>query len=156
MRRRFVLAVVVLLLVSPTTAAQVRSPSGTWKLNLSKATYPAGTAPREQVRTYAAVSNGWKVTVKGIDAAGNKIDYSYEAKLDGRDYPLTGAGTPADGDSIALRSIDSATYDATVKKGPTVVFTARSVVSKDGQALTITATNAATGTKVVQVFDRQA
>ena len=72
-----------------------------------------------------------------VDADGKTTSFSYTAKLDGKDYPVSGSD---DFDAIAIKRIDDNTAVATLKKGGKQVSTARRVVSKDGKTLTLTIT----------------
>ena len=77
---------------------------------------------------------------------------------DGKDYPISGNGTPNGADAISMKLIDPNTTDAILKKAGKVVQTARSVVSKDGKVMTITAqgTNPrGQPTSIVTVWDKQ-
>jgi hypothetical protein len=130
---------------------------GSWKLNVAKSTYDSGPPPRNATRTIETRSNGTRQRTEGVDAAGNPVAYEYSADYDGKDYPLTGSGTPNDADSIALRRIDNVTVEATLKKDGAVVQTTRSVLSKDGKVLTYTSKGNAHGqpTSSVTVWERQ-
>lgn len=47
-------------------------------------------------------------------------------------------GTPDGADTLALKRIDTNTYEVTAKRGGIVVMTARVVVSQNGKVTTIT------------------
>jgi hypothetical protein len=128
---------------------------GTWTLNLakSKITPPA---PKSETRTYSESDDGTiSVTEKIVSAEGNENNVSASYKLDGKEYPVTGA---PDSDSVSAKRITSHTTEYTLKKAGKVVQTARRVVSKDGKTLTITERGTDShGAKSVdiEVFDKE-
>jgi hypothetical protein len=67
-----------LILVIP-AVAQTDPLVGTWQLNVSKSKYAPGPPAKEQTITYAAVANGLKATVSGVDGNGNKMAYAHTA-----------------------------------------------------------------------------
>jgi hypothetical protein len=132
--------------------------TGTWKLNLSTSKYNPGPLPKSQTRRDEASNDGLKSTFDGVAADGSRIAYSYTVKYDGKDYPLTGTGTPNGADSIAIKRIDDYTFEATQKKAGKVVQTTSNVISKDGKTMTVTSkgTNqAGQPTNNVSVYDKQ-
>ena len=149
----------LLLVVSFLSAASIAGAAdplvGTWTLNLakSKITPPA---PKSETRTYTVSDDGTiSVTEKIVSADGNESNVSASYKLDGNDYPVTGA---PDSDSVAAKRISSHTTEYTLKKAGKVVQTARRVVSKDGKTLRITETGTDShGAKSVEieVFDKE-
>jgi hypothetical protein len=136
---------------------RVLSRVGTWKLNVAKSKYDPGQPPKNATRTIEALGNGTRQRTEGVDASGNRVVYEYTANYDGKDYPITGSGTPNEADSIAVRRIDNFTVEAILKKAGNVVQTTRSALSKDGKVLTYTSTGNANGqpTSSVTVWERQ-
>jgi hypothetical protein len=63
-------------------------------------------------------------------------DFSYTAKLDGKDYPLKGSPN----DSVAISLVDPRTVESIYKRGDQVVERDRWMVSADGSRLTVTTT----------------
>jgi hypothetical protein len=130
---------------------------GTWKLNLAKSTYvPANLAPKSSTTKIEATADGGiKVTVDGVDADSKTVHYTFTAKYDGKDYPVTG---DANRDTVSYTRIDANTVTSTSKKAGKVTTTAKAVYSADGKTrtLTVTGTNAQ-GQKVTntQVYDKQ-
>ena len=128
--------------------------SGTWKLNPSKSkmTPPF---PQSETVNVNADDDGIRVRAEQIDDKGQSMTISYEAKFDGKDYPVTGdAGT----DSIAFQRIDANTLKATGKKGGNVVVEFTAVVSADGKTTTVNYTETdAQGKKITgaAVYDKQ-
>jgi hypothetical protein len=127
---------------------------GTWKLNEAKPMIAPGGAKNTTV-VYAAAGDDVKVTVNGVDAAGNPTHGEWTGKFDGNDYPLT--GEPA-ADTRAYTRVNDHTLSMTEKKGSAVVETALIVVAADGMTRTVTlnATDAS-GNKITStmVYDKQ-
>jgi hypothetical protein len=154
----FVTAVVLVLAGSGLVLAQTNPFVGTWKLNLAKSKYDPGPPAKSQTRTYEVQGDTLKVSFDGVGADGSHIAYGYTFKYDGKDYPITGSGTPGGADTIAVKRMDANTTDATVKKAGKVVLTTSAVVSKDGKVTTITGkgTNAnGQPMNYVSVYDKQ-
>jgi ABC-type transport system substrate-binding protein len=129
--------------------------AGTWKLDAAKSKFSPGPAPKSATVTYEETADGIKRSGETINADGTKTSFSYTAKYDGKDYPVTGSDTF---DTISVKKINEHTVAATLKKSGKVVSTARRVVPKDGKTMTLTlnGTNAK-GEKIhnVQVYDKQ-
>jgi len=122
-------------------AADVQS--GTWKMNPAKSKYSPGPAPKE-------------LTVKvEVGADGTPTHVQYNAKFDGKDYPVTGLPYA---DTVMVQKIDANTIQSTLKKGGQVMMTVKSTVSPDGKTRTTTFTGKdAQGNAVnnVVVYDKQ-
>ena len=137
---------IVLAAASAVGFAQADPHVGTWVLSLEKSKFAPGTTPKSQRSIYAAAGQGFKVTTATVDAAGAAVNTEYTAEADGKDHPVK--GNP-DGDTTALKRVDSHTIEFTRKKGGKVVQTARSAVAKDGKSRTVTVTGVnAKGQKV--------
>jgi len=158
MKRAFAIGSAIVLALA--AAVQVRAQSdpgvGTWKLNLAKSKYFARMAPKSEVRTYAMQGETVKLTDNGVAADGSSLSWGYIARLDGKDYPITGT-RPGGADTISATLANATTVDAKLKKGGKVIETASRVVSADGKTLTVTAYSA-DGNKTplfVTVYDKQ-
>jgi hypothetical protein len=117
-------------------SAQGTDPAnGTWELNLAKSTFSPSPPPKSQTRTYEVSGGDVKCTLKGIDAEGKPTLVQYNARYDGKDYPVTDS---QDFDAISLTRVDAVTAQATLKKGGEVVQIATRVVSNEGKTLTLT------------------
>jgi hypothetical protein len=151
MRQLKVLTVVLIMSLSLFAA---ESPfSGTWKLNLakSKLTPPI---PKSDIAVIDADENGLKFNEDVIDDKGEPLKISYEAKFDGKDYPVT--GDPAS-DSVSYQRVNANTLKGTLKKGGKIVTDATVVVSKDGKITTANYTDYSQGkpAKGTAVYDKQ-
>ena len=146
----------VVVLAGTTLAQSNTSGIGTWKVNIAKSQYAAGTAPKSATFTVEAVGAGIKATVDAVAADGTVSHWGFTANYDGKDNPITG-NSPY-GDVVAATRVDANTVRVIYKKGGTVTVTQTHVVSSDGKTDTITntSTNAA-GTTVssVAVYDKQ-
>jgi hypothetical protein len=151
MRQLKVLTVVLIMSLSLFAA---ESPfSGTWKLNLakSKMTPPV---PKSDIAVVDADENGLKLNQDVITDKGESLKISYEAKFDGKDYPVT--GDPSS-DSVSYQRVNANTLKGTLKKGGKVTTDATVVVSKDGKITTVNYTDysQATPAKGTSVYDKQ-
>lgn len=155
-RQMYLVAVVVaasVVLLAGTAFAQTNI--GTWKLNIAKSKYNAGTPPKSGAITYEVAGAGVKVTVDSVAADGTVTHYTYTANYDGKDNPVV--GNP-NADMVARTRINATTTKLVSKKGGKITTTATGVVSSDGKTLTVTNTGTnAQGQKVdsVAVYDKQ-
>src|SRR5260370_29548041 len=135
---RFVVFTTVLLLGAlalAVTAAAADQHSGTWKMNPDKSKYSPGPAPKNTTVTIEADDKGVKINAQGTNADGSDLHVQYDAKFDGKDYPVTGV---PNADMVSVKRIDADTVQSTLKKGGQVVMTVTSKVSKDGKTRTST------------------
>jgi hypothetical protein len=132
---------------------------GTWKLNVAKSTYNPGPPPKSTTITIEPRGNGGeKVTVEGIAADGSRVAWS--CNVDGKDnaFIAGSVGIPSGADTLAVKAIDTYTFEAIYKKAGKVVNTNGIVYSKDGKMRTSTgkSTDAAgKPTSNVTIWDRQ-
>jgi hypothetical protein len=148
------IAVVGILALAQGVHAQGDPNVGTWKLNLTKSKYTAGTAPKSATVVVAAAGQGIKITSDAVLADGSARKISYTANYDGKDMPVM--GTP-DYDMVAITR-NGSTITGTRKKAGKQVQTFTTVVSADGKTRTTTTTGTdAKGQKVdnAQVYDKQ-
>jgi len=152
--RRVLLAFVVVL-GAVVVSAQTDPAVGTWKMNPAKSKYDPGPVPKSNTIVITAVSNGIKVSAKGVDGEGNPTSTDYTVMYDRKDVPVKG---PAAYDSVSASRIDPNTTQLTRKKGGKVVQTATRAVSSDGKTMIVTTTGTdEKGRKIntVAVFDKQ-
>ena len=135
---RFVAFTTVLLLVAlalAVTAAAADQHSGTWKMNPDKSKYSPGPAPKNTTIKIEADDKGVKVNAEGTNADGSELHVQYDAKFDGKDYPVTGVPYA---DMVSVKRVGADTIVSTMKQGGQVMMTVTSKVSKDGKTRTST------------------
>lgn len=108
---------------------------GNWKLNLEKSVYnPGPPTVKSLMAARQASDDGVKTITTGELANGDSINSSYTAKYDGKDYPVIGAPW----DTVAIKQVDANTFTSTAKKtGGTYSSTSRTVISTDGNTMTV-------------------
>jgi hypothetical protein len=136
MKRLFTTASILVLILTASSLilAQTDPFNGAWKLNVEKSKFDPGPAYKSESR---AVQPSGEITVERVNADGTTQSYRYNAKYDGKDYPITGQG-PNGADALAMKKMDANTVQASIKKSGKVLFTNRAVVSKDGRVMTFT------------------
>jgi hypothetical protein len=151
-----VLSATAAVLLSAGVLAQANSPEiGTWVLNVAKSTYSPGGPPKSEVRTYEAMGNAIKVTVKLEDPSGHtavaRVTYTADGKVTG----IT--GNPGY-DQIVVRRLSGNEFRTTNLRNGKPVAETVAVVSGDRSTLTITQDiTMGNGIKIhnVEVFDKQ-
>jgi hypothetical protein len=136
MKRRVILLTLVTLFASATVCLAQSPHMGTWKLNEAKSKIPAG-ATKNNTVIYEAAGDSIKVTVDGVDGAGNPIHSEWNGKFDGKYYAVTGDPTS---DTRSYRRINSRTLALTGKQGGKITLSGRIVVSPNGRTRTVTNT----------------
>ena len=138
MSRVLKIAVLSLFVISVAAWADDNPLIGTWKINLAKTKYSAGTPPKNQVIKYQMVGDALKLTAD-IDNAQGHVTNSYTAKYDGKDYPFTStAPDGGGGQMVRLKRIDASTTQRTTWFKGKQIGSVTEVVSKDGKSLTRT------------------
>jgi hypothetical protein len=94
--------------------------------------------PKSDIAVVDADENGLKLNEDAITDKGESLKISYEAKFDGKDYPVT--GDPSS-DSVSYQRVTANTLKGTLKKGGKVTTDATVVVSKDGKITTVNYTD---------------
>lgn len=141
-RRRAVLAMLAFVLATGGLVLAQSNPFvGTWKLNSAKSSFSPGPGPRSQTRIWAADG---KVTVEGVNPAGQPTAYAYTIVPDGKSYPATGA-VPNGSDAVVSRRVDANTIETSFTRGGTPADTTTFSVSADGKVLTMTAKGTVAG-----------
>jgi hypothetical protein len=152
-----VVALGLVVVLAGTALAQSGSSNlGTWKLNLAKSTYAAGTAPKSATFTNVVAGAGIKSTSDSVAADGTARHSEYTMVYDGKDHPLT--GNSSNGDVVAGTRIDANTLTFIYKRGGKVSVTTTNVASSDRKTYTITSKSTnAQGQAVVNVavYDKQ-
>jgi hypothetical protein len=108
---------------------------GSWKMNVSKSKLGPVPPPRSLISTIEKDGEHTKVTGIHISTEGVRSEARYSAKLDGKDYPLTGS---MHADTISLRKIGIRTIERIDKKAGKVVESSITVFSVDGKTSTTT------------------
>ena len=106
---------------------------GSWELNIAKSKFTTGPVLKSQSRTYSQSGDSIAVVIKSVGSDGKETTMQTTYKLDGKDYPVTGA---PGWDTISGKQVDSNTAEFTVKKGGKVIGKISRTVSKDGKTLT--------------------
>jgi hypothetical protein len=109
--------------------------SGTWKMNPAKSKYDPGPAPTNSTTTIESDENKYKVDSHTVNADGTETHISFDAKTDGKDYPLSGVPSA---DMISVKRVGSKTIETTWKKDGKTVMKTHAVVSSDGMTRTVT------------------
>ena len=117
------------------TAAAADQHSGTWKMNPAKSKYSPGPAPKSTTVKVEADEKAVEIDAKIVNADGSPTHVEYDAKFDGKDFPVTGIPYA---DAVSVKRIDANTIEATMKKGGQVTMTVTTKVSKDGKTRTST------------------
>ena len=136
MKRRVILLTLATLFAGATVCLAQSPHMGTWKLNEAKSKIPAG-ATKNNTVIYEAAGDSIKVTVDGVDGAGNPIHSEWTGKFDGKYYAVTGDPTS---DTRSYRRINSRTLALTGKQGSKITVSGRIVVSANGRTRTVTNT----------------
>jgi hypothetical protein len=151
MKRIVILLALAVLFVGSTVALADNPNMGTWKLNEAKSKFAPG-ATKNTTVVYETAGDSVKVTVDGVDNAGNPSHNEWTGKFDTKFYAVTGDPTS---DMRSYRQINKRTLALTGKKDGKVSLTGRIVVSANGRVRTVTTT--ATGSKVSTraVYDKE-
>jgi len=132
-----VIALACVVIFGAVALAQSANPAvGTWKLNVAKSKYVAGTPNKSGTTRIEAAGAGVKVTVDSVGGDGTKRHWTYTANADGKDVPITG-NNPY-GDVVSMTRVDANTTRQTYKKAGKVTTTQTSAVSADGKTRTVT------------------
>jgi hypothetical protein len=107
---------------------------GVWKLEPHRSHFSHGDLPLSLVITIeAAGADGIKYSSRNQLVDGSSGGASYEAKFDGKDYPVTGSPSY---DHVSIRKVKARTFQIQMKKSGTVVVDATYTVTGDGKSLT--------------------
>jgi hypothetical protein len=106
---------------------------GTWKMNLAKSKYKAGAPPKEQIATITVTGSDMTVRVDAINADGRKTVVSYTIPYEGGMGKMSETSPAYDG--ISGKHIGPYEREISRWKDGKAVFTARSVVSADGNSM---------------------
>ena len=152
---RLVIAAALVAFVGAPSHAQPADPMlGTWKLNVekSKSPYKSGTSVIE------AVGDAVKVTADLVAVDGTAYHWTWTAKYDGKDVPITGTTPYGPGTVASLTRVDAHTTKVVGKRNGEVVLTQTIVTSADGKTRTLTTKRKdANGqpVEIVSLYDKQ-
>jgi hypothetical protein len=109
--------------------------SGSWALNVKKSSFShADMREKAEARQYSVSGNRVVMKTSVTQANGKALNWSYDARWDGKAYPMV--GNPG-GDRIALTPVsDREVSSKSTLKGK-LAATASAIVSADGKQLTI-------------------
>jgi hypothetical protein len=110
--------------------------SGQWRMDTVKNATRAGT-----LTTYRTTAAGMKIS-DGSE--------SYEAQLDGKDYPRNGDAHS----TVSLKLIDEYTMEQTDKQDGKVVGIARSIISRDGKSMRVEVSSKQCGQTMTYVAEK--
>jgi len=85
------------------TAAAADQHSGTWKMNPAKSKYSPGPAPKSTTVKVEADEKAVEIDAKIVNADGSPTHVEYDAKFDGKDYPVTGL---PNADTVSVKRIE--------------------------------------------------
>lgn len=108
---------------------------GTWKMDVSKSTFPTP-GPKEETLTIAvADETAVKYSTKGTGPEGAPYTENYNGKPDGKAYPLTKNGQEVA--KISYHRISYYSSTGTVEMADGAIMTETITLSKDRQTITI-------------------
>jgi len=123
--------ITALAIFASTAIAQEQS--GTWKLNPARSKFSPGPAPKDLVEIIAVDKSTYKGEGNGTAADGTPIHLEFNAKFDGKDYPITGIPSA---DMQSAKWIDAHTPQLIQKKNGKLTTTVTCKVSPDGKTRT--------------------
>jgi len=130
-----VMTALVAALTSLVATATADEHSGTWKLNPAKSKYSPGPAPKNLTEKVVLDENTYEVEGNGTRGDGKPMHLDFDAKFDGKDYPIRGIPWA---DMQSARWIDAHTPQLIQKKGGRVMMIVTCRVSADGKTRTCT------------------
>jgi len=151
MKRTVIMITLAVLFVGGTVALADNPQMGTWKLNEAKSKFAPG-ATKNTTVVYETAGDNVKVTVDGVDGAGNPSHNEWTGKFDNKFYAVTGDPTS---DQRSYRKINNRVLVFTGKKDGKISLTGRVVVSANGRVRTVTTTAAGSKVSNRAVYDKQ-
>jgi hypothetical protein len=155
MVKKLVIGLMVLSFTGTLLAADAFT--GTWKLNVSKSKFAAGTEVKELTAVLAEEGANLVVTVKGTTGDGKPIavKYTFPAKGGAVTYA---EGAPTSGATVTAKRVNASTLDSTSSLKGKEVSSTHAVVSADGKTVTRVVKGADAQGKAFQsteVYERQ-
>jgi hypothetical protein len=109
--------------------------TGTWKLNVAKSKFAAGTEAKEVTAVIAEQGANLEVTVKGTAGDGKPIAVKYTFPAKGGAVSYT-EGAPATGATVTAKRVNPNTIDSASSLNGKEVGSTHAVVSADGKTVT--------------------
>jgi hypothetical protein len=107
---------------------------GTWKMNPNKTVFKNGTSPMQQTVTLTETGSNLNVKVAGTAVNGRKISVSYTIPAAGGPGKIVES---SEYDGVSAKRIGPNELDISYMKGGKAIYTAHTVVSTDGNTLTV-------------------
>lgn len=148
------LKLVCLILAFSTALFAADSPfSGTWKFNPAKG-HPTPPVPKSEMVHVQADGDNFKLDEEGVDDKDQPYKFGYEAKIDGKDYPIN---NDPNADAVALHRVSDHEIKFDIKKAGKLIAKLDVVVSKDGKTSIVKSEDYAEGktTKSTSIYDKQ-
>lgn len=133
MIKKLVLGLTFLSFTGTLLAADVFT--GTWKLNVAKSKFAAGTEVKEATVVVAEQGANLAVTGTGTAGDGKPISVKYTIPAKGGVVSYT-EGAPASGATVTTKRVNASTIDSTSSLNGKEVGSTHAVVSANGKALT--------------------
>lgn len=134
---KIILKMITLVAASAFFAAMAgtKEHSGTWRMNPAKSKHSSGPGLKSLMETVELDENHYKVDANGTAADGKPVHIEFNAKFDGKDYPMIGVSWA---DEVSVKWIDAHTPQMIQKKDGQVTMIITCTVSKDGKTRTCT------------------
>jgi|SRR5688572_21993076 hypothetical protein len=108
---------------------------GTWRMDPARSSFRPGPAPKTlTARFEPAPEGGVRLRTEAVLPNGQVATTAYDARLDGKDYPLTGSPMA---DAVTLRRVDARRVERSDKKNGTTVMNQSRVISEDGRTMLV-------------------
>jgi len=133
-----ILLILISLVAAPAlfaAKAGANEHSETWKMNPVKSKHRSGPGPKNLIETVELDETHYKVEANGTAADGKPVHIEFNAKFDGKDYPMIGVSWA---DVVSVKWIDAHTPQMIQKKDGQVTMIITCRVSKDGNTRTCT------------------
>ena len=127
--------------------------SGTWKFNPSKG-HPIQPVMKSSTAHVAADEEKLKLNQDFVDDKGQSSTVTFEAKFDGKDYPVSGDPTIS---TVSIRRVNDHEVILSLKKDGKLVGKNKVTVSKDGKTTTCNVTQYSEGkrTSGTYIYDKE-
>ena len=134
MKRRVLVACLLVFTVPRFSVAQDQPLAGTWKVDVAKSKYEPGAAPKNETLRFEPVGDGFKVSLDGVNQQG---PYHSEAtgKFDGADVAVVATPARQARFTYAFSRIDDRTWEIVIKVNGERRLLVRNVVSEDGKTM---------------------